>query len=81
MKGSPLRLIVFLLFLLHLPLSLSALTIKLASPLPEGTEWDNTLRRMADEWSDITDGQIRMRIYPGGIAGDEGDMVRKMRIG
>ena len=81
MKGSPLRLIVFLLFLLHLPLSLSALTIKLASPLPEGTEWDNTLRRMADEWSDITDGQIQMRIYPGGIAGDEGDMVRKMRIG
>ena len=81
MKKSLLRLIVLLLFLLQLPLSLSALTIKLASPLPEGTEWDNTLRRMADEWSEITGGRVRMRIYPGGIAGDEGDVVRKMRIG
>jgi len=36
---------------------------------------------MADEWSQITGGHVRVKIYPGGIAGDEADMVRKMRIG
>ncbi len=61
--------------------SLSALTVKLGSPFPEGTEWDTTLKRMASEWADITGGQIRMRIYPGGVAGDDGDMTRKMRFG
>ena len=52
----------------------------LGSPFPEGTEWDNTLKRLAAEWSDITGGQVRMRIYPGGVAGDDGNMVRKMRF-
>ncbi|RKX71538.1 MAG: C4-dicarboxylate ABC transporter substrate-binding protein, partial [Spirochaetes bacterium] len=70
-----------MLLLLLLPQFLTALTVKLASPLPEGTEWDNALRRMADEWSQITGGHVRVKIYPGGIAGDEADMVRKMRIG
>ncbi|MCG8454413.1 MAG: TRAP transporter substrate-binding protein DctP [Spirochaetales bacterium] len=60
---------------------LSAVDIKLGSPLPEGTVWDTSLRRMADEWRTITKGRVRVRIYPGGIAGGEGDMIRKMRIG
>ncbi len=60
---------------------LLALTVKLGSPFPEGTAWDSSLKRMAAEWSDITNGQVRMRIYPGGVAGDEADMIRKMRFG
>ncbi len=61
--------------------SLSALTVKLGSPFPEGSSWDSSLKRMAAEWSEITNGQVRMRIYPGGVAGDQADMIRKMRIG
>lgn len=61
--------------------ALSAQTIKLASPLPEGTEWHNALLRMANDWREITGGRVRLRIYPGGIAGNEADMVRKMRFG
>ena len=70
-----------LLILLSSSLCVSALTVKLASPLPESTEWDAALRRMADQWRDITNGSVRVQIYPGGIAGGEGDMVRKMRFG
>ncbi|MCK5735463.1 MAG: TRAP transporter substrate-binding protein DctP, partial [Spirochaetaceae bacterium] len=81
MKKSHLGLITILLFLFLLPQWLGALTIKLASPLPEGTVWDNDLKQMADEWNEITGGRVRVKIYPGGIAGDEADMVRKMRIG
>jgi TRAP-type C4-dicarboxylate transport system substrate-binding protein len=60
---------------------LSALTVKLGSPFPEGSAWDSTLKRMAAEWAEISGGQVRMRIYPGGVAGDEPDMIRKMRFG
>lgn len=61
--------------------SLGALTVKLGSPFPEGTPWDTSLKRMAARWRDISDGDVRLRVYPGGVAGDEGDMVRKMRFG
>lgn len=74
-----------LLCLLLVPLyaaeDVCALTIKLASPLPEATEWNNSLLRMAEEWSAITGGLVQIKIYPGGIVGGEGDVVRKMRIG
>ena len=71
----------FLLLALALASPLSAITIKLGSPFPEGSAWDTTLKRMAAEWREITDGQVRMRIYPGGVAGDDSDMIRKMRFG
>ena len=81
MFKSRMRLLAVLFSFIFFQQSLGAFTIKLASPLPEGTEWDNSLRQMADEWSEITGGRVRVKIYPGGIAGDEADMVRKMRIG
>lgn len=58
-----------------------AITFKFASLLPEGTEWDRALKEMTAEWKEISDGRIRVRTYPGGIAGGEADVVRKMRIG
>ncbi|MBD3393573.1 MAG: C4-dicarboxylate ABC transporter substrate-binding protein [Chitinivibrionales bacterium] len=55
--------------------------IKLGSLAPSGSPWDNGLRRIAAEWSTLSGGKVTLKIYPGGIAGDEEDMVRKMRIG
>ena len=72
-------LIFIVLFVSLIPLS--ALTVKLGSPFPEGSVWDSSLKRMAAEWVDITNGQVKMRIYPGGVAGDQADMIRKMRFG
>lgn len=62
-------------------LPLSALTVKLGSPFPDGSSWDNTLKKMAREWGEISGGRVKLKIYAGGIAGGEGDMVRKIRIG
>jgi TRAP-type C4-dicarboxylate transport system substrate-binding protein len=59
----------------------SSLTVKLGSPFPEGSAWDTSLKRMASEWREITGGEVTMRIYPGGVAGDEADMIRKIRFG
>jgi TRAP-type C4-dicarboxylate transport system substrate-binding protein len=35
---------------------------------------------MGEAWKSASGGQIELRIYPGGVVGDEPDMVRKMRI-
>lgn len=55
--------------------------IKLATLAPEGTSYYEALREMGDAWHEISNGSITVTIFPGGIAGDEGDIVRKMRIG
>jgi TRAP-type C4-dicarboxylate transport system substrate-binding protein len=59
----------------------SGLTIKLGSLAPGGSPWDKGLQRLGAEWQKISNNSVELRIYPGGIAGDEADMIRKMRIG
>jgi TRAP-type C4-dicarboxylate transport system substrate-binding protein len=58
-----------------------ATVVKLATLVPEGSIWDKALREMGAEWSSATAGRVSLRVYPGGVAGDEPDVVRKMRIG
>jgi TRAP-type C4-dicarboxylate transport system substrate-binding protein len=57
------------------------ITIKLGSIAPEGSAFDTRLKRITAEWYKITGGTVRVKIYPGGIVGDEPNMIRKMRIG
>ncbi len=59
----------------------NSMTIKMSTLAPNNSPWHEILKEMAVEWNEISNGQITLRIYPGGVAGDEGDMVRKMRIG
>jgi TRAP-type C4-dicarboxylate transport system substrate-binding protein len=55
--------------------------IKLATLVPDGSVWDKAMRDMGAEWSQATAGRVQLRVYPGGVAGDEPDIVRKLRIG
>lgn len=76
----------FVAALLALAFALAALpaaaqTIKLGTLAPEGSVWYRVLREMGEDWKRESNGRIQLRIYPGGIAGDDADMVRKMRIG
>ena len=57
------------------------IVIKMATLAPEGTEWHGLLVELGQEWKKATNGDVRLRIYPGGVVGDERDMVRKIRIG
>lgn len=58
-----------------------ATTIKMATLVPDGSVWDKAFRRMGSEWKEQTDGRVQLRMYSGGVAGDEPDIIRKMRIG
>jgi TRAP-type C4-dicarboxylate transport system substrate-binding protein len=36
---------------------------------------------MGEEWKEVSGGKVTLRIYPGGVVGDENAMLRKMRVG
>ncbi len=55
--------------------------IKLGTLAPEGSPWHEALQSMGERWRKISGGQVKVVIYPGGVLGDEPDMVNKMRIG
>ena len=55
--------------------------VKLATLVPEGSVWDKALREMGSTWATSTQNRVTLRVYPSGVAGDEPDVVRKMRIG
>ena len=55
--------------------------IKLATLAPIGSPWHQMLLDINEAWREVSSGQLRLRIYPGGVAGDDGDVVVKMRLG
>ena len=61
--------------------SSGASEIKMATLSPENSPWDKILKDMGKEWEAGTSGRVSLTVYPGGVAGDEPDILRKMRIG
>ena len=73
--------IILILLLVSTCLHARKTVIKVATLAPEGTAWHDILIDLGQKWNQATNGEVQVRIYPGGILGDERDMVRKMRIG
>lgn len=59
----------------------SRFLIKFATVAPEGSTWMKYMRNLDNELRAKSGGQIGFSLYPGGIAGDELDVLRKIRIG
>ena len=55
--------------------------IKLATLAPGGSAWHEILKEMGDRWRAASDGQVVLRIYPNGVAGEEGDILAHMKSG
>lgn len=64
-----------------IPAAAQNIVVKMATLAPQGSNWHQSLVEMADQWQKITKGQVTVRLYPGGVAGDDSDVVRKMRLG
>ncbi len=56
-------------------------TLKIATLAPDGSGWVNTLRDIDNEVRERTGNKVRLKIYPGGVQGDEDVMIRKIRVG
>jgi len=55
--------------------------IKFATVAPEGSTWMKNMRRLDKILRKKSGGQMGFRLYAGGVAGDELDVLRKIRIG
>lgn len=72
----------FLLILLAAPFAAAQpMAVKFATVAPEGSLWMNTMKELDKTIRDKTQGKIVFRVYAGGVAGDELDALRKIRIG
>lgn len=59
----------------------AATRIKIATLAPEGTSWMKVMNEMAKEVHDKTQNEVKLKFYAGGVMGDEGDVIRKMKFG
>lgn len=55
--------------------------IKFATLAPEGSTWMKVLTELSADLEKSTAGKLRFKFYPGGVSGDEKDVVKKIRIG
>ncbi len=58
-----------------------ATVVKMGTGAPDGSPWHQILKEMGEKWKESSGGAVTLRIYPGGVLGDEPDLVRKMRVG
>lgn len=55
--------------------------IKFATLAPEGSTWMKTMHSFDDELRAETSNRVGFKFYPGGVQGDEMDVMRKIRNG
>jgi TRAP-type C4-dicarboxylate transport system substrate-binding protein len=55
--------------------------VRMATLVPDGSSWYLILKEAADRWKQVSGGRVIVRLFPGGVAGDDPDVVRKMRLG
>jgi TRAP-type C4-dicarboxylate transport system substrate-binding protein len=55
--------------------------IRMATLVPDGSSWHLILKETAERWKQASGGRVTVRLFPGGVAGDDPDVVRKMRLG
>ncbi len=56
-------------------------TLKFATLAPIGSAWMNLMEAWAAEVKTKSNGRLTFKFYPGGVQGDEPDVLKKMRFG
>lgn len=59
----------------------AATEIKFATLAPDGSTWMKTMRKIDEDVRLQTQNRVGFKFYPGGVQGDEKDVIRKMRNG
>jgi TRAP-type C4-dicarboxylate transport system substrate-binding protein len=55
--------------------------LKIGTLAPEGSAWTKAFRDISKELEQKTGNQVSLRVFPGGVLGDEEDMLRKIKVG
>jgi TRAP-type C4-dicarboxylate transport system substrate-binding protein len=56
------------------------IVIKLASMVPENTDWGQALNKLAAEWSRVTNGEVVLQVYANGTQGTEDAVLQKLNM-
>ncbi|MBU1192663.1 MAG: TRAP transporter substrate-binding protein DctP [Gammaproteobacteria bacterium] len=81
--SDPLKVLALLcgLSLLATNVSAAEFTLKFATLAPPGSTWMNLLEDWGKTVKERSQGRIEFKFYPGGVQGDEPDVLKKMRFG
>lgn len=55
--------------------------LKFATLAPAGSTWMNVIAEWAGKVEKESQGRLKFKFYPGGVMGDEPDLIRKIRFG
>lgn len=58
----------------------SETVIRLGTLAPAGSSWDRVFKAWNKSLGEETGGALKIQLYPGGSAGDERDVLRKMKV-
>lgn len=62
-------------------LAQAPMIVRMATLVPDGSSWHLILKEAAEKWKQVSGGRVTVRLFAGGVAGDDPDVVRKMRLG
>jgi TRAP-type C4-dicarboxylate transport system substrate-binding protein len=62
-------------------LAASAADLKIATVAPDGSHWMQQMRAGAAEIQKRTGGRVTLKFYPGGVMGNDAQVLRKIRVG
>jgi TRAP-type C4-dicarboxylate transport system substrate-binding protein len=61
--------------------ALHAKEIKIATVMPEGSSWMQAMRLAASDIKEQSEGRVVLKLYAGGVMGNDKKVLRKIRIG
>jgi len=78
---KPALLIMLVVLVSGTAINAQAQVLKIASIVPEGSAWMKSMREGATEIQQRSDGRVSLKIYGGGVQGNDKQVQRKMRTG
>ena len=78
-REKRIRTIIVLLAALFFAPAAQALTLKIATIVPDGSSWLVEMRRAGKEIEKKTEGRVKLKFYPGGVMGGDKTVLRKIR--
>ncbi len=57
------------------------ISIRIGTVAPADSPWYEVINRMGQDWKKASNGRVDVHIFPGGVLGDENEMLRKVKLG
>jgi TRAP-type C4-dicarboxylate transport system substrate-binding protein len=54
--------------------------VKMATMAPKGSVYHRIMKEMGEAWKAASNGEVRLKLYAGGVAGSDANVVDKMRL-